>query len=315
METEVREEPWLMCWVTAGQLKVRNAPARDAPELGILHHGDAVRIVAKSGQWYGIEFADQEGFIAARYVALADPNPGRLIPVSGNGSLRPSRQFPETGDATTRKVAGTWNRYGKLLARLSDEYRMDVACVVAVLCVESSGQGFSASNDGRMIIRFENHKFWQFWGAENIAHFQRHYRFNSEKRWTGHQWRDNANGVWRRFHGDQRAEWEVLIHGMTLDREAALKSVSMGAPQIMGFNHRAAGFASAAEMFSAFCEGTDRQIEAMFRFMSAKMLNCLRDDDFSGFAALYNGSGQKTKYGQWIRRHCDRFREIQTAQQ
>jgi hypothetical protein len=75
---------------------------------------------------------------------------------------------------------------------------------VAVLAVESRGQGFGL--DGRMIIRFENHVFWRQWGKDNNDVFDEHFRFNPTKRWTNHEFRENPDEGWNRFHGNQKQE-------------------------------------------------------------------------------------------------------------
>ena len=54
---------------------------------------------------------------------------------------------------------------------------------------------------------------------------------------------------WRTLHGTgQDAEWAAFEMARRLDETAAMRSISMGASQIMGFNHAAIGYASAREM-------------------------------------------------------------------
>ena len=62
------------------------------------------------------------------------------------------------------------------------------------------------------------------------------------------------------------AEWEVLTFARGMNEEAALSSISMGAPQVMGFNHGRVGFASALEMFEAFGRSEREQIFGLFDF-------------------------------------------------
>jgi len=40
------------------------------------------------------------------------------------------------------------------------------------------------------------------------------------------------------------------------------------------------------------------------------MLDALRNKDFASFAGLYNGSGQKEKYGGWIQEYYEAFKAI-----
>lgn len=85
-------------------------------------------------------------------------------------------------------------------------------------------------------------------------------------------------------------------------------SISMGAPQIMGFHFEAIGYQSVQEMFDDFSAGIQAHIEGMFNFMSPAMIQHLQRLKFESFAGLYNGSGQKTKYGRWIKNHYDAFK-------
>ena len=51
------------------------------------------------------------------------------------------------------------------------------------------------------------------------------------------------------------AEWERLWRAMSLDKEAALKSASVGTFQIMGFNYKLAGFDSVQDFWDAHMQG------------------------------------------------------------
>ena len=45
-------------------------------------------------------------------------------------------------------------------------------------------------------------------------------------------------------------------------------------------------------------------------FMSPAMIQHLQRRDFTRFAGLYNGSGQKEKYGRWIKNHYQAFKHL-----
>jgi hypothetical protein len=103
-------------------------------------------------------------------------------------------------------------------------------------------------------------------------------------------------------HVDQDAEWAAFSLASSLDREAARLSISMGAPQIMGFNHTALGYASVDAMFDAFSASEVEQVLRFFGFVlgggtSRPRLAALQAVDFEGFAVLYNGAGQAQAYG------------------
>lgn len=284
------------------------------------------------GDWHEIPFGDSHGFVSVRYVlSLGDDDAECGIPAAtetidqcGIASdhiqptliepkkppLSPARLLPEAGSTEERSVSHTWNRYGGLLERLSGQKQLDTACAVAVICVESSGDGFSAANGGRMVIRFENHKFWRYWGKHHPGVFRRHFRYRSDQVWLGHQWRRSEQHDWQTFHGNQGAEWDVLDFARTLDNDAALLSISMGAPQIMGFHYERLGYQSVQEMFDDFCSSIEAQMQGLVEFLTPGMIERLQRQDFVGFAALYNGSGQKDKYGSWIERHYQAFKGL-----
>ncbi len=102
----------------------------------------------------------------------------------------------------------------------------------------------------------------------------------------------------------------MLEFARSIDNEAALKSISMGAPQIMGCHHEQIGYPSAEAMFDAFSNDIEAQIRGFFDFFSRTMVQRLQRQDFSSFAGLYNGSGQKQKYGSWIKQHYDALKQI-----
>jgi hypothetical protein len=209
---------------------------------------------------------------------------------------------------TERLAANIWNKYGGLLAPLSAGLNIDPCAAVAVLAIESGGRGFAPGPDGqpRLLIRFENHIFFDYWGKEHEAEYFEHFKFDAGKRWQGHAWRANAAAPWLEFHGRQNDEWQVFTFARGLHETHAILSISMGGPQIMGFNFKTVGFASALQMFEAFSSGEQAQIEALFRFFGgsnppSKRVAALQNLDFTGFAALYNGSGQAEHYGGLMR--------------
>ena len=314
--------------VEANVLNIRSKPTTDAPTLGQLQSGTEIVIESSIENWHEIVFNGARGYVSADYIrisevtdeepdiSVADNELQETLPqaqpsetAEGN-ELVPARLLGVGGSSEERKVAETWNRYGGLLTRLRDDKQIDTACSVAVLCVESSGKGFEQNNLNRMIIRFENHKFWKYWGKNDPARFNQHFLYDSAKVWKGHRWRPNPAEDWRSFHGSQRAEWEALTFARSIDNDAALMSISMGAPQIMGFHFERLGYRSVQEMFDDFSKDIGAQIKGLFDFLSDAMVQKLQRQDFVGFAGLYNGSGQKEKYGRWIKSHFDAFKRL-----
>lgn len=306
--------------VTAHALNVRNTPDLSGEILGTLAQETQVMIQSSIDGWHQIDFNDQKGYISGDFVQT------KIGKTDTSSEIKPSNQIqliPETlltlnGSSRQKKIARTWNQFGGLLETLSGSMQLDPACAVAVFCVESSGKGFQKSNQDRMIIRFENHVFWKTWGKENPQIFHQHFKYGKQedgrnKIWLGHQFRPSQEGNWKTFHGSQSKEWEVLDFAKALDESAALTSISMGAPQIMGFHYKRLGFESAKEMFNKFNKDIQYQIEGFYHFMSSPMIQALQENDFITFAELYNGSGQKEKYGNWIQEHYQIFKELQKS--
>ena len=130
------------------------------------------------------------------------------------------------------------------------------------------------------------------------------------KPWLGHKWRPSPNENWLSFHGSQIREWQVLDFARSLDDTAALKSISMGAPQIMGFNFAQLDYPNVQAMFEKFSTDIRYQILGMFQILSPSMIVALRKCDFITFAGHYNGTGQKQQYGQWIDEYYQAFKTL-----
>lgn len=168
------------------------------------------------------------------------------------------------GSSQSEKI---YNMYAGILESESKRLDIPLSTCVAVIAVESSGNPFGP--DGRLTIRFEDHKFRKFSGDSSF------YATN----------------------GSQSHEYDVLAKAIEIDEDAAYQSISMGAAQIMGFNCEVIGFDSAKEMFEVFQFSKDNQIVGFFKFMEFYMdgvlLTAARNNDFLTFANLYNGKGHK----------------------
>ncbi|MDT1061918.1 N-acetylmuramidase domain-containing protein [Paracoccus sp. CPCC 101403] len=159
-------------------------------------------------------------------------------------------------------------RVGRVIGVGEDEIR-------AVIEVETSAGGFD--REGRPKMLFEPHVFYRELGQGSK-------RTVAEAQGLAYpKWRAGA------YPADS---YPRLATAIRIDAAAALKSASWGLGQIMGFNHKAAGYASAGDMVAAFCEREVAGLEAMVSFISSEALDDdLRRHDWSGFARGYNGAG------------------------
>jgi uncharacterized protein YgiM (DUF1202 family) len=316
--------------VNVTTLNVRSAPAVGSDLLGQLSLASRVWVEGKQLDWSKIRFNGNSAYVKSEYLdvdnSAVEQETVNLVVAEDElpespaislaehaqtlATLAPLTLLPVSGSSEQRNAATTWNKWGALLQDLSAKKQLDVACALAVLCVESSGKGFEQTNGDKMIIRFENHKFWTYWGKTNAQQFRQHFRYNTAKVWTGHEWRSEPNGEWQSFHGKQTAEWQVFEFARQLNADAAMLSISMGAPQIMGFHFERIGYLSVEAMFNAFSRSIQGQINGLFDFLSPSMLAYLREMAFEDFAGMYNGTGQKQVYGNKIQQHFTAFKQM-----
>lgn len=164
----------------------------------------------------------------------------------------------------------------------------------AVLDVEAAGSGFDRA--GRLKMLFEPHVFYR--------------NLNADKRSRALE-AGLAYPTWRpgQYPPDS---YPRLLRAMAIDETAALKSCSWGLGQILGENHKAAGYATVQDMVADFCKDEDNHLEAMIRFIKFKHLDvCLRRHDWHGFARGYNGA-QYARHGYHVKlaNAYDRWKRI-----
>ncbi len=170
--------------------------------------------------------------------------------------------------------------------------RCDVAAVRAVISVEAAGSGFH--DDGRPKILFEAHWF----GDLTSDDYDDDYPSISSPVWNRNLY---IGGV---------GEWDRLYLACTLDRVAALKSASWGLGQVMGFNHKAAGYADVETFVRDMHLSEGKQLMAMFNFIKTNGLDrALIRKDWATFARGYNGESYranaydeklKDSYDYWV---------------
>ncbi len=309
----------------ADRLNVRAGPGTVFTVLGILERGEKIKIVSRIGIWCEISFNGAKAYVLSDFLthrAAGESRSALVVSpadtqenIVAQSELAPQEKLPLTGDIISKKAAQTWNKFGGILETLSGAYNIDPGVAVAVFCVESSGKGFEPKNDNRLIIRFENHLFWKYWGKKNPQKFHQHFKYglrenNRMKVWKGHFWRPESVDNWQEFHGNQTKEWDVLTFARRFADTEALYCISMGAPQIMGFNYQIVGYDSVEEMFEKFNLDIRYHIEGFFDFLDKRMIKALQRRDFTEFAGYYNGSGQKQTYGNRIQNYFDAYQEL-----
>jgi hypothetical protein len=96
-------------------------------------------------------------------------------------------------------------------------------------------------------------------------------------------------------YGPVSIQHAKLEHAAKLDRDAALKSCSWGRFQILGENHRQAGFPILQRFVNAMYRSEQDHLRAFVMFIRAdhRLVDALRTLNFPVFAAIYNGPAFK----------------------
>ena len=157
---------------------------------------------------------------------------------------------------------------------LAHRIGVDEDTIRAVLEVEARDRGFDSQ--GRPAMLFEPHVFYrQLSGAERSKAVEMGLAYRS--------WGERPY---------PRDSYPRLAQAVAINQEAALKSASWGASQVLGQNHETLGYVSATAMVASFCDNEDAHIEGMIRFILGAGLDAhLRRRDWTAFAAGYNGPG------------------------
>ncbi len=185
---------------------------------------------------------------------------------------------PDAGAFARLRAAGFVCAAARLtdydLPRIGHTIRVGEDEIHAVMEVEASGGGFDRLKRPKML--FEPHVFWR-----NLSGAARTRAASLGLAYAA--WKPGA------YPTDS---YPRLAQALAIDEAAALKSCSWGLGQILGENHKAAGYPTPQAMVLAFCErGEAEHLAAMVRFIVDKGLDDdLRRHDWAGFAKGYNGA-------------------------
>jgi len=112
------------------------------------------------------------------------------------------------------------------------------------------------------------------------------------------------------------ADYTKLKRAAMLDEEAALKSASWGAFQILGENHVECGFATVGDFVTAMMRQEADHLAAFVRFIQANsgMHKALKAKQWATFALLYNGRNYAANaYDTKLQTRYDALRAQQVA--
>lgn len=175
------------------------------------------------------------------------------------------------------------NKYSVSQVReLAKVNRLPFEVLMAIIEVETPGNGFDPKT-GKILIQFE--PSW----------FRKHEPFA-------------PSGAWSLNKVDvQSKEWIAFNDAFKIDPESAMKSTSIGLPQIMGFHYERLGYKSVGEMYDDFKKGEYQQLLALVRFIlsDAKLTKAVREKDYHMIAYIYNGSKYREMAEKWGREPYD----------
>ena len=183
------------------------------------------------------------------------------------------------------------------LLAAANKLGVEVATIRAVLEAETAGAGFDAKR--RLKVLFEPHIFYRQLGPGPKR---------DEAVQKGLAYAKSGT----RPYPTLSRRYNQIAAAMVIDEEAALNSASWGLPQIMGFNHEAAGFPSAKAMVSSMLEGEDQQLDAFANLLSDwKLSDALGNKDWRRFALKYNGpNALKNGYDKRLKAAFQKFSGI-----
>ncbi len=284
---------WVGLITASDGLNLRTGPGDENALIDSIPHDELVQVLHEEDGWLFVMWHGKPGYVSATWVTQRT-------------SATPVTPAAPAADINT-VLRQVWETHHTLFMDESTRLGIDPAIALAVLMAESGGR--TAAADGRPIIRFEVHVFFDQWGFQNPELFGRFFEFDPNERWKGHRWRRRVEDPFQACHNSQADEWAVLDFARSMHEELTLRSTSIGAAQIMGFNYELAGYDSATAMFKDFQHSPENQIRCFFRYIAGRGIDeALRRNDFLAFASGYNGSGQAELYRGIILRYLERVR-------
>lgn len=186
------------------------------------------------------------------------------------------------------------------IREIANENGLEYGVIKAIHKVESNGAGFLA--DGQPKILFERHIFYreltklgfvtlakQMSAIDpNLCHKSPTVKGGYGSENIQHQRLQNAQNLLLKARPDADENLQTIV------RECALKSCSWGLGQIMGFNHKLAGFEHLQAFVNAMYQDEKAQLQAMINFLkSAGLEKAMKNKDWHAIARAYNGAAYR----------------------
>lgn len=200
-----------------------------------------------------------------------------------------SISVPATGvyDDTTRAILDPYiaSRFvsNNDFITIGSQLGVSPAIIYAFCKVEGQGCGFLP--DCRPKILFERHHFYK-----NLAAISGVDAANAAEAANSNICNEVPGG-----YSGGVAEWDRISAAIDINETAAFMSASWGLFQIMGENFKMCGFNSVQDFVSAIYLTESNHLKALASFIQAvpALHTAMRNSDFDGMAAHYNGAGYK----------------------
>lgn len=194
----------------------------------------------------------------------------------------------ESCKPTSNGARNLKRRLGSHISSTATQYNIDEDILGGIILTESLGEGFV---NGKLLIRFENKTFLN---RTNNSDASSVFKIENDASYY------YINEQWIKTHGNgQTSEYEAFELAQNYDEKSAYESISMGLPQIMGFNHTSAGYDSAQNMFDDFYASEVSQVSALGKYIvtynDGILLSACHDRNLFQIAKIYNGNGEVYK--------------------
>lgn len=204
-----------------------------------------------------------------------------------------ARHISASDDASDRQAGASAvtpvadpDRYSRLTdadyQSVADSLGVSVACIKAVVEIETGNKGQGFGPDSLPIINFDVSMFRKYAARRGIKPVRYH---------DSHAVVFNKPDV-RSYGSMQAAQYARLRAAMSIDTVAALEGTFWGMFQIGGFNWRLCGCDSVQQFVERMAYSELAQLELFAAFVKSRRLDrFLARQDWAAFALRYNGPG------------------------
>ncbi len=234
------------------------------------------------------------------WISQCDANPINNLWVSwaqGQDDLTASNGLPDEDDNSVYVPIVIAPAVPDNVLGANQELIIDPKVLEAITLVESSSSGFGLRN--KLKIRIEAHLLLSDNYGDNVA-FKDY--FVSEGAPNYKAWvRPVGYDEWIEYHDmGQEGEWIAFELASEINPRLALLNTSMGAAQIMGFNHKRIGYETVEDQWNAFNRAESNHIIGLFNYFLSdpELIQAAKVKDWNKIGKLYNGAesaGQKYK--------------------